>query len=101
MRIEDVKYETDLKKVEQYNNDYHNGKFAGSEATPISIDIALKVVRLLELGYKWTNETPNGNWQRFDLCPGAHRKYGTNYIYIDDEQKLMRTRQTADEFYNH
>ena len=23
------------------------------------------------------------------------------YIYVDNEQKLMRTRQTADEFYNH
>ncbi len=100
MRIEDVKYETDLKKVEQYNKDYYDGKFDGSEATPISMDIALKVVRLLELGYQWTNKTPCGNWQRFDLCPGHHTKYGTNYIYIDDEQKLIRTRETSSEFYN-
>jgi len=100
MRIENIKCEADLKKVEQYNNDYYNGKFAGSEATPISMEIAKKIVSLLESGYKWTNETPNGNWQRFDLCPGSHTRYGTNYVYIDNEQKLIRTRQTASEFYD-
>lgn len=101
MRIQDIKCEDDLKKVEQYNNAYNSGAFSGSEATPIDMNIALKVVRLLELGYQWTDEIPVGNWQRFDLCPGNHRKYGTNYIYIDDNQKLMRTTQTASEFYNY
>lgn len=99
MRIEDVKYEADLKKVKQYNKEVRAGEFL-SEGTPIDLNIALKVIRLLELDYHWT-ESPAGNWQRFDLCPGEHRKYGTNYIYIDDEQKLMRTRQTAEEFYSH
>lgn len=101
MRIENLRTEKDLKLVEQYNQDYYNGKFAGSEATPINMDIAKKIVELIGKGYQWTNETPNGNWQRYDLCPGAHRKYGTNYVYIDNDQKLIRTRQTADEFYNH
>lgn len=100
MRIQDVRCEADLEKVEQYNKEVRAGNFC-SEGTPISINIAIKVIRLLELGYQWTDETSNGNWQRFDLCPHEHTKYGTNYIYVDDERKLMRTRQTADEFYSH
>lgn len=101
MNITEIKSAADLRKVQQYNDDYYAGKFRGSEATPLDMQVAKSIVNLLEKGYSWINETPNGNWRRVDLCPGAHKKYGTNYLYIDDDNKLMRVRETASEFYNH
>lgn len=99
MNIETAK---NLQEVENYNSLYYKGAFAGSEATPVSIEIAKMLFDLRDTkGYTWTNELTNGNWQRYDLCPGSHKKYGCNYVYIDHERKLMRTRQTASEFYNH
>ena len=101
MRITDIKNKKDLVKVQAYNDAYYAGKFAGSEATPVDMNIAKMIVDLIGIGYTWTDELVAGNWTRYDLCPGNHRKYGTNYVYIEDNQKLLRITESASEFYNH
>lgn len=40
-----------------------------------------------------------GDWEQLDIRE-YHSKYGTNYIYIDNDRMLWRIRKTGDEFYN-
>lgn len=90
MRVTDIKSRKDLVMVKKYNDAYYSGAFSGSEATPVDMDIAKKLVDLIEADYTWIDEHVAGNWTRYDLCPGHHRKYGTNYVYIDDNQKTIK-----------
>ena len=101
MRIVGISNKQDLVKIKKYNDAYYAGEFDGTEATPVDMSIAKMLVDLVGAGYKWIDEPVAGKWTRYDLCPGKHRKYGTNYVYVDNEQKLLRTAETASEFYNH
>jgi hypothetical protein len=101
MRVSEIKSKKDLVAVQKYNDAYNAGAFSGTEATPVDMSIAKMLVNLVEAGYAWIDKPVAGNWTRYDLCPGHHRKYGTNYVYVDNEQKLLRTAETASEFYNH
>lgn len=42
----------------------------------------------------------SGKWKYFMIVERwSKTRYGTNYIFIDEERKLLRIRQTGDEFY--
>ena len=101
MRVSEIRSKKDLVTVKKWNDAYNAGEFSGTEASPVDMNIAKMLVDLVGAGYKWIDEPVAGKWTRYDLCPGHHRKYGTNYVYVDNEQKLLRTAETASEFYNH
>lgn len=46
------------------------------------------------------DEIYKGDWEQLDIRE-SHSKYGTNYIYIDNDRMLWRIRTTAGEFYDH
>jgi cell wall assembly regulator SMI1 len=100
MRVTEIKSRKDLATVQKYNDAYYAGAFRGSEATPVDMNVATMLVDLLETGYAWIDQPVAGNWTRYDLCPGRHTKYGTNYVYVDNDQKLLRIAQSASEFYS-
>ena len=89
----------DLEDFENYNKQYENGDFRGSEATPYNMNAIKKWLSIREsLSYCDDERTP-GEWEALDIKK-FHSKYGTNYIFIEPKQKLWRVSQTGDEFYN-
>ena len=91
-----------VKECVDYNAQYDKGAFRGSEATKKNIAAIKYFVDLRDnKGYQYTEEYTDGNWERLDITVGGHTKYGWNYIYLDHDRKLYRTRETPGEFYNH
>lgn len=87
-----------LKEVEQYNQEYYNGEYMGSEARPYNLDMMQFFINKIRPYYNYTEDYTNGNWKAIDIKTD-HSKYGTNYIYIDEDRKLWRTTQSVTEFY--
>lgn len=78
-----------------------SGAYAGSEWTPYNLLIIKQWINMRDK-YTFTDseeEIYKGDWEQLDIKE-YHSRYGTNYIYIDNERKLWRIRETADEFYN-
>lgn len=79
-----------------------SGAYAGSEWTPYNLSAIKEWIDMRD-EYTFTDnedEIYKGDWEQLDIKE-YHSKYGTNYIYIDNERKLWRIRETAGEFYNH
>lgn len=68
-----------------------------SEARPFNLEVMDKWIAIRN-NYTYVDEWTEGNWKSIDIKT-CHSKYGTNYIFIDDERKLWRIRDTASEFY--
>lgn len=86
----------------QYNALFDRGDYQGSEATRKNIKAIEYFIDLRDnKGYQYVEEYSNGKWERLDITDGGHTKYGWNYIYLDHDRKLYRTKETIDEFYNH
>lgn len=78
------------------------GAYAGSEWTPYNLSV---IVQWIDMRDKYTftdseEDIYDGDWEQLDIKE-YHSKYGTNYIYIDNDRMLWRIRTTGDEFYNH
>lgn len=88
-----------IKECEDYNRHYYNGDYRGSEATPFNLEAIQKFIDLRDKkGYKYVEDCGSGKWEAIDIKK-YHSKYGTNYVYVDHERKLYRTKQTISEFY--
>lgn len=88
-----------LTECEKYNTEYYRGDYRGSEARPYNLESMKKFIDLRDnKGYTYTEEANGGKWECLDIKQ-SHSKYGWNYVYLDHERKLFRTKQTIDEFY--
>lgn len=100
-----VKDDLKNKPLSFFENENARGKsgaYAGSEWTPYNLLVMKQWIAMRD-NYTFTDseeEIYKGDWEQLDIKE-YHSKYGTNYIYIDNERKLWRIRKTADEFYNH
>ena len=86
----------------QYNDLYDRGNFRGSEATKKNVKAIEYFINLRDQQhYQYSEDYTSGNWERLDITDGYHTKYGWNYIYLDHDRKLYRTKESPDEFYSH
>lgn len=84
----------------EQNEEGARGAFAGSEWRPWNLEV-IKHWIAIRHKYKFTNNEEDiygGDWEQLNITQ-SRSKYGTNYIYIDNERKLWRTIQTGGEFY--
>lgn len=78
-----------------------NGAYAGSEWTPYNLSVIKQWIDMRD-NYSFTDSEEDiygGDWEQLDIKE-YHSKYGTNYIYIDNDRMLWRIKMTGDEFYN-
>lgn len=88
-----------LQECENWNRRYEKGEFRYTEANPYIIEAMKQFIELRDKkGYKYVEDYTPGKWEALDIKK-YHSKYGTNYIYIDHERKIYRTKQTIGEFY--
>lgn len=91
-----------IKEFEEYNAKYDSGAFRGSEATKYDLK-AIKTWIGIRDSFKFTNSEDDmcsGKWKYLMIVERwSKTRYGTNYIFIDEERKLWRIRRTGDEFY--
>lgn len=87
----------ELKDFEKYNQEYYAGEYRGSEARPYDLE-KIKEFLKIRSEYKYVDQYVPGKWRKVQIVLSCS-KYGSNYIYFEDEQKLWRTRQTIEEYY--
>ena len=88
-----------IQECEAHNRHYYNGDYRGSEATPFDLEAMKKFIELRDnKGYKYVDDYSPGKWEAIDVKK-SHSRYGLNYVYVDHERKIYRTRQTIGEFY--
>lgn len=91
-------FENNYDFFEDYNKRYKNGEFRGTESNPYNLD-AIKYWLSIRDDYNFTdNENEPGDWEYFDIT-NSRSKYGTNYIFLEPNKGLWRTRENAAEFY--
>ena len=87
-----------LEDFKEYNEAYDNDKHRRSEAMKYDLDAIEKWISIRDT-LTYTEEFV-GNWTYLKIFSGYGTKYGTKWIFIDEEQKLWRIRETGNEFYN-
>ena len=80
-----------------YNDEYYNDEYRLSEMRPFNLDIINKWIAIRD-DYTYTEDDSGDGWYCIDVTL-SHSKYGLNYIFINPEKKLWRTRESASEFY--
>lgn len=80
-----------------FNKEYDNGKYLGSEVRKYDIN-AINTWLSVRDKLTYIEDYQSGKWTALQIVKSCS-KYGTNYIYIDIENKKWRTKQTASEFY--
>lgn len=87
-----------LEDFKAYNEAYDKDKYKLSEAMKYDLDAIEKWISIRDT-LTYTEEFV-GNWKYLKIFSGYGTKYGTKWIFIDEEQKLWRIRETGNEFYN-
>ena len=91
-----------MKDFEAYNEKYDRGAFSGSEAPKYDLNAISTWIGIRD-SLKFTNsedDMHSGDWKYLLIVDRwSMTKYGTSYIFIDEERKLWRIRQTGEEFY--
>lgn len=82
---------------ENYNRQYENGAFRGSEARPYNLS-AIKLWLSIRDNLTYVDDYCEGEWRTLTIVKSCS-KYGTNHVFIDIKNKLWRTTQTGCEFY--
>lgn len=89
---------SDIKEFIEYNVAYDNDRYRLSESSKFNIVNIEKWISIRD-GLRYTENAGNGEWKCIDIKID-HTKYGSNYIFVDTENKLWRIKPTASEFYN-
>ena len=84
-----------MDEVREYNSHY---KYDGSEDRPYNEGAMGEFIYAIRPAYAYTEDCSGDDWRKLDIKQ-SHTKYGTNYIYVSDQRKLWRTRQSITEFY--
>lgn len=89
-----------LEDFENYNREYDKDKYTQySEARKFDLNAA-KTWLAIRSALTYVDEYSEGDWRTLQIVE-SRSKYGTNYIFIDLENKRWRTRPTAGEFYGY
>lgn len=89
-----------LADFEKYNARYDAGAFSGSEANRYDLR-AIRYWISVRDRYKYVlDPDTQGDWKQLKIIEGWGTKFGIDYIYIEEKQKLWRISRTSDEFYH-
>lgn len=95
-KIEMLRY-GETKDFLDYNAEYDADKFRLSEARRFDMG-AISTWLAIRDALEFTEDASNGSWSAIKIVESTS-KYGTNYIFVDAENRKWRTRETAGEFY--
>lgn len=97
--MDEILKEENIDYFESWNEAYKKGAFAGSEATAYNLVNIRKWIGIRD-SFTFIDDIVPGKWKYIDLKE-EHSKYGTNYIFVEPDQKLWRIKPTGSEFYGH